>query len=211
MIYIVSGPRRSGTSALMAAIYAGSKLGLMIAASMDAYGRPIDYEERQSDPDGYTPNPGGAYEVGTVAYLMADFLRSIPPDSLIKILFDGLPNLPKGEYKILFCERDPKEIEASTKRVEEYLGDNAFDSLELTKLLPFSCFRPYSQEEVDHVKGICSVRQDIDLITVNYDDVISNPLGVFNRLKSLGWPIDPQVSAEMIDPQLYRSRKMLRS
>ena len=230
MIYVISGARRTGTSMLMQAIHAGNTtLGLMIAASIDALGHPIDYaacppaeiasfidivsnkqKERQSQqPDGYSPNPNGAYEVGTMAYHNARFLRNIPPDSLIKVLFDGLPNLPRGNYKIIYMERDVDEIRASTKRVEEYLGGDALGALELTKHLPFSCFRPYNQEEIDHVLGICRARCDIDIAMVNYNDVINDPLEQFNKLKSLGWPIIPEVCASEIDQTLYRSRKEL--
>lgn len=210
MIYVISGARRTGTSMLMQAIHAGNTtLGLMIASSIDALGHPIDYAARPPEPDGYSPNPNGAYEVGTMAYHNARFLRNIPPDSLIKVLFDGLPNLPRGNYKIIYMERDVDEIRASTKRVEEYLGGDALGALELTKHLPFSCFRPYNQEEIDHVLGICRARCDIDIAMVNYNDVINDPLEQFNKLKSLGWPIIPEVCASEIDQTLYRSRKEL--
>ena len=210
MIYVISGARRTGTSMLMQAIHAGNTtLGLMIAASIDALGHPIDYAACPPEPDGYSPNPNGAYEVGTMAYHNARFLRNIPPDSLIKVLFDGLPNLPRGNYTIIYMERDVDEIRASTKRVEEYLGGDALGALELTKHLPFSCFRPYNQEEIDHVLGICRARCDIDIAMVNYNDVINDPLEQFNKLKSLGWPIIPEVCASEIDQTLYRSRKEL--
>ena len=202
MIYVISGARRTGTSMLMQAIYKGTKtLGLMVA-DIEAWAYLVDHKRT----DGYHPNPNGAYEVGTMAYQEPAFLRSIPPSSLIKILFDGLPILPRGEYKIIFMERDVEEIRASIKRVKEYLKDGDTTSEELTKYLPFSCFRPYNQVEIDHVKGICEARSDIDLTVVNYNDVINDPLKEFSRLQALGWPIIPGVCAGTIDEKLYRSR-----
>jgi hypothetical protein len=210
MKYLVSGARRTGTSMMMHALSFGSTgLDMLAAPSM---------EDNNPEFEGYKPNPNGLFEVGIVRYLEPRFLRKIPDNCLVKILFDGLPNLPQipgvdNLYKIIFMSRDVDEIKRSCDRVEQFRQDlniaaDSFEDspLEITRILPFSCFRPYNQEDIDHVLGICSVRRDIDLTFIDYAEVIDDPLSVFTRLKSLGWPIDPEKCASVIDPKLYRTR-----
>jgi hypothetical protein len=197
---------------MMAALYAGAKgLDLLVA--------PI-LEEANLELDGYQPNPNGLYEVGLVRYLEARFARKIPDDALIKILFDGLPTLPKGDYKIIFMTRDEAEIVASIDKVEahfeacedEFLkrnpdGKPRQDHNEHTQLLPFCSLRPYNREDVQHILGICEARTDFDVMCIDYAEVIETPLETFTRLQDLGWPIDPEKCASTIDKSLYRVRK----
>ena len=197
---------------MMAALYAGAKgLDLLVA--------PI-LEEANLELDGYQPNPNGLYEVGLVRYLEARFARKIPDDALIKVLFDGLPTLPKSDYKIIFMTRDEAEIAASIDKVEahfeacedEFLKRNPNgkprpDHNEHTQLLPFCSLRPYNREDVEHVLGICDMRADFDVMCIDYAEVIETPLETFTRLQDWGWPIDPEKCASAIDKSLYRVRK----
>jgi hypothetical protein len=206
MKYIVSGSKRTGTSCMMAALTHGNEaLDLLVAPAM---------EDANPELNGYQPNPNGLYEVGVVKYLDPKFLRGIPDDCLIKILYDGLPILPKGDYKIIFMERDEAEIRASESVVDKHFieyekatGRKHTDHHEHTQLLPFCCLRPYSKEDVGHVLGICEARKDFDIMVINYAEVIDNPLKVFNTLKEWGWPIDPEKCSGTIDKSLYRVRK----
>jgi len=165
--------------------------------------------------DGYAPNPGGLYEVGLGAYMNSRVLRCIRDGNrgAIKILFDGLPNLAKGDYKIIFMERDVDEIDMSTKRVDKHIlsqsgGQRRLASRadEITAILPFCVYRPYNQEDIDHVLGICEARKDMEVIKVNYADLIDNPISIFEYLVKCGIPVNPDDAAKVIDPQLYRVR-----
>jgi len=205
-IYVVSGARRTGTSMMMAALYHGSdNLDLLVAPSM---------EEANPERNGYRPNPNGLYEVGLVRYLEPRFLRKIPDDCLIKILYDGLPNLYPGDYKIVFMERDEDEIRASEEKVDKHFKECAAtvgkahpDHNEYTQILPFCSLRPYNRSDIDHALAICGQRADIDVMRVNYRDVIENPVKVFTDLQAWGLPLDVEKAASTIDSSLHRVRR----
>lgn len=159
-------------------------------------------------------NPAGIYEVGFLSYMSPKFLRLMPDGCLVKIMWDGIVNLPKGEWKIIFMERDEAEINASVERVDKYLGENGMASAlnhKVTTTLPFCCYRTYNRDHIDHVLGIMDTRSDVELIPVQYQDVIDNPVKVFERLKytPLGkerLPIDIEKAAAVINPDLHRIR-----
>jgi hypothetical protein len=171
-------------------------------------------EAGNPDAFGYQPNPGGLYEVGFNQYMNADFLRRfMPDDSVIKIMFDGLPCLPQRKYKIIWMDRDPDEIKASTDRVDKHIIDASGGAVrpgseagKVTNVLPFCNFRPYCQEDIDHVLGICDARSDMHVIRVNFHDMISQPHHEFETLRLMGVPIDPEKAAAVIDSKLWRIR-----
>lgn len=206
MITVVSGHRRSGTSMMMRALH---------ASGMDILYNPT-LEAVNPDENGYQPNPGGLYEVGFISYMSPKFLRLLPKNTCaIKILWDGLVYLPKGDWKIIFMERDPEEIEASSARVDKHIlssGKQSAINHPVTATLPFCCYRTYNQDNIDHVLGIMDARRDVEIIRVQYQDVIDNPVAVFERLKytPLGkerLPIDVEKAAAIVDPDLRRERK----
>jgi len=203
-IFVVSGYRRTGTSAMMKALHAGG-----IPAIFSPH-----IEDGNPDANGYKPNPGGLWEVGFTQYMNADFLRRfIPDDSCIKIMFDGLPCLPQRKYKIIFMERDPEEITASTDRVDQHIIDASGGKMRpgseagrITNCLPFCNFRPYNQEDIDHVLGICDTRSDMHVIRVQFSELIKNPQRVFTTLALMGVPIKVHDAAAVIDSKLHRVR-----
>jgi len=192
MIYIVSGYRRSGTSMMMQAINASMTGGSLLY-------RP-DMEDFNSELGEYQPNPGGLWEVGQAWYMRGYFLRRIPDNCFIKILYDGLPCLPQGSYKVMFMCRNEEDIKRSCTRVDKYLADQGY-GLKANQYKPFDVFQPYNQDDIDHVVGICELRADIELIKVHFDDVIDNPIEVF---ESLHIPIDVDKAAATVDPKLRR-------
>jgi len=204
MIYIVSGYRRTGTSAMMKALHVGG-IPAIYADAMEVV---------NPDANGYQPNPGGLYEVGLNQYMNADLLREMPDDSVVKILFDGLPCLPCRNYKIIWMERDLDEIQASTERVDQHIIKEGKGKIkpaseefsEVSHLLPFCCFRPYNQKDMDHVLGICEARSDMYVIKVQFSELIKQPKRVFTTLKLMGVPINVSKAAAVIDPLLHRIR-----
>lgn len=197
-IYIVSGYRRSGTSMMMGALKAGMTSGAVL------YQPGL---EKFNQGEGYKPNPDGLWEVGQAYYMRPKFLRIIPDESLVKILYDGLPNLPqKIPYKIIFMTRDEQEIHASCDRVDAHLRYQGVSENPPTNF-NFDVFRPYQQIDIDHVLSICDARNDVDLITLPYSDVIERPLDVFSAIKDFGFPLDPSAAAETVKPEFYRLKK----
>jgi len=209
-VVVVSGSRRTGSSMMMSALHKGSStLDLLVA--------PILEKANPKFKD-YQPNPNGLYEVGLVRYLEPRFLRKIPDDCLIKILFDGIPNLYPGDYKIVWMDRDEAEIRASEERVDRHFkecdketGMTKPDHNEYTRMLPFCSLRPYNKEDIDHVLKICEMRKDFDVVRVNYRDVIEDPIKAFEKIKftplgRLRVDIDIELAASAIDPTLYRMK-----
>jgi hypothetical protein len=172
-ICIVSGARRTGTSMMMKAIYNASLGGCVLF-------NPKLNEDAPSE-DGYLPNKYGMWEVGISNYLNTKFLRAIPDGALIKIMFDGLVALPAGEYTIIFMTRDVSEINESAANVDKHLEYHAKNQGvpllphgDVTYMLPFCCLDPYDQSQIDHVLGIMRERRDVNLIMVDYGDVIAD-------------------------------------
>ena len=194
MIYIVSGYRRSGTSMMMQAIMKGLTRGMVLY-------RP-DLEKLNAPEGDYQPNIGALLEVGRAWYMLPEFLRRIPDQSVIKIFFDGLPNLPAGDYRVIFMDRCETEIRASCERVDKHLRVQGVPENEDTSYC-FDVFRPYKREDIEHVLGICRQRKDIDLRVVDFREVVKEPERV---LASLDLPINVKRAASVVDPEHYRFR-----
>jgi hypothetical protein len=208
-IVVVSGHRRSGNEG-----------GLSVLFDENLQGR-----ESEPDENGYAPNhPSGLFEVGYYNQLKPQFLRAVrdrQPICALKITWDCLVYLPKGEWIIIFMDRSAEEIDASCAKVDDYIRDHGSAKMndqrnnqlkKISKTLPFSCFRRYSHDDVEHVLGIMGERRDVELLRVNYQDVINNPEKVFSDLKYTPLdkeriPIDAKMSASVIDKNLYRVRK----
>ena len=195
MIYIVSGYRRSGTSCMMRCLHKGG---------IDALYAPR-IENLNTEVGDYIPNPGGLWEVGRRFYTEPKFLRRIAAekrDVCIKIMFDGLPYLARGDYTVLWMDRDPDEIEASLETNDARL--RARGVTENVPRKPFDVYMPYSQADIDHVRGICEARSDIVLRRVWFRDLVQRPDEI---LRGLGLPIDVEKAASVVDKKYYRARK----
>jgi hypothetical protein len=171
--------------------------------------------------NGYAPCPTPLFEVGAAAYHNPDFLRNMPDNLIVKIFFDGLLNLPAGEYIIIFMERDVREIKHSLDRAEKHIIDWAME----TRNIPpeetkernskidrtFDVYLPYNQKNIDHVLGIMEQRKDVTLLRVNYRDLIANPYETLQSLATspLGrerFQLDVAAAAAQIDSKYYRSK-----
>ena len=199
MITVVSGYRRTGTSMMMQALYSGMKKGGIVFQKQ--------MEEFNPDSvDGYIPTPGKLWEVGRGFYKNANFLRNIPDDSLIKILFDGLSELPKGEWTVIFMLRDEIEIKASYARSDAHIRAAGISENPQTQYT-FDVYRPYSQEDIDHVLGIMESRTDVQLIRLNYRDVIEDPELWFHMLNTNGLDIDVEKATAEVKPEFLRFKR----
>ena len=220
-IVVVSGHRRSGTSMMMRALHSAGLPAL--------YDKGLQGRDSKPDAAGYAPNhPEGLFEVGYFNLLKPEFMRSLVARDVgtfaVKVTWDCLVYLPKGDWKIIFMHRSGDEIDASCRRVDKYIadqvdGDYQTDLKQRTstlisrsKALPFSCFRPYSHDNITHVLDIMRERRDVELLSVQYQDVIDDPVKVFEYLKYTPLhrerlPLDVDKAAAVIDEKLHRVRK----
>ena len=204
---IVSGFRRTGTSAMMHAL-ACSVTGSAVVITKEGNG------ERQGNVihNGYIPNPRGLYEVAGNTR-KAEFLRKHCDKHhlILKVLFDRLVYLPTSRYKIVFMERDEEEIKASVEQVNKHFKAINFEAAQEFPdfVQTFSVSRPYNREDIDHVLGIMDVRSDVELLRVQYADLVAEPIATFQRVAEFLAPhqLNVGIAASTIDEKYYRMRK----
>jgi hypothetical protein len=185
VIYVVSGYRRSGTSMMMR-ILGESDIEVIYQPAQETLHQVAP---ATSEHDSYDPHPSKLWEAGQGWYMRPNFGRMINDEQnnpgakspAIKILFDGLPHLPKGEWKVIFLLRDIEEIDASTKFLDRHLRRTGVKENGMLHY-PFDCFRPYDQDDIDHVLGICDARADIELIKLQFRDIVEDPEKIKNIL-----------------------------
>ena len=184
--YIVSGLERSGTSLLMQMLQAGG-----IPAAFDPSSRPPD----ENNPRGYYELEGGKIinKLRDGTFPLADY-----KGRFIKITSYGLKFLPPGNYKIIYSERNIEEILDSMEKMARIQDENR----EETK----QAFLKLNNMIKERIKD----RDDIDVLFVNYNDIILHPESsvekIFDFLGSSDDDVDEMV--KVVDQKLYRNRRM---
>ncbi|MDH7517874.1 MAG: sulfotransferase [Candidatus Thermoplasmatota archaeon] len=182
--YIVSGLERSGTSMIMQILQAGSI--------------PIAYDtKRQSDEN----NPKGYYELegGKIINKLID--KTLPLEKyrgkFIKITAYGLKYLPPGKYKIIYTERNIEEILDSMEKMTGKKDEKREETKKVfTKLN-------------NTIKKMMTNRDDIEVLYINYNNIISNPeQNIREIIKFLGLS-DKNITQmiQTVDKKLYRQRR----
>lgn len=182
--YIVSGLERSGTSMLMQILRSG--------------GIPISFDDSRSADES---NPKGYYELegGKIINKLIDGLFPLNENrgKFIKITAFGLKYLPPGKYKIIYSERNIEEILDS---MEKMIGekDNNREETKMSFIKLNDMIKQYFEE-----------RDDMDVLLVNYNNIISNPKENISKIIDfLGLSEDllgKMISA--VDNKLYRQRR----
>jgi len=182
--YIVSGLERSGTSMVMQILLAGG-----IETSFDN-SRPPD----ESNPKGYYELAGGKI----INKLMdGTFPIEEYKGRFIKITAYGLKYLPLGNYKIIYSERNIEEILDSMEKMANITDANREETRESFLKLN------------NMVKNIITNREDIEVLLVNYNDILSNPktnIGKIHDFLGLS-DIDLEKMIDVVDKKLYRQRR----
>ena len=182
--YIVSGLERSGTSMMMQLLNSAD-----LPTSSDDSRLPD-----QNNPKGYFELEGGK-----IINKLIDGLFPLDDfkGKFIKITAYGLRYLPPGKYKIIYSERNMEEILDSMDKMIGKKDDNR----ELTR----ETFVKLNDLVKDHILE----RDDIDVLLVSYNDILTNPEEIINKIIDfLGMPketIDKMMEA--IDSRLYRNRR----
>jgi hypothetical protein len=187
LITVVSGLPRSGTSMMMSALKAGG-MPLLVDGIREADGN----------------NPRGYYEYEPVKNLpkgSVDWLDAARGKA-VKIISALLNYLPKGyQYRIIFMERDIEEILASQKRmlvrsgvIEEKPASDEY-------------LQKSYQAHLKQVKSYLAENDWLDVMYVNYNQVLQDPEGEFKWVaKFLERTVDPSAMSRVVDPDLYRER-----
>lgn len=183
--YIISGLERSGTSMLMQLI---DVAGLTIA--FDEKLRPSD----DNNPRGYFELHGGKI----INHLMeGKFPFDKYKGKFVKITCYGLKFLPPGNYKIIYSERNIEEILDSMEKMANIKDQNREETKHVFLKLN------------EMIKQIISKRDDIDVLFINYNQILKNPeeniLKIHKFLKTPDELLDNMI--KVVDKRLYRQRR----
>jgi len=183
--YIVSGLERSGTSMLM--------------QILDAGGIPSDFDQDSRPPD--DDNPRGYFELegGEIINKLMNNEFSFEPfkGKFIKITAYGLKFLPKGDYKVIYSQRNIEEILDSMEKMARIQDENRED----TRIV----FTKLNDMIISQIKE----REDIDVLFMNYNEIVANPAEnvtkIYDFLNSTEFDLERMIAA--IDKSLYRKRQ----
>tara|TARA_B100000401_G_C52698713_1_gene668011 strand:- start:9 stop:1046 length:1038 start_codon:yes stop_codon:yes gene_type:complete len=184
-IIIVSGLPRSGTSMMMQILSAG---GLDILT------------DKKRTPD--DNNPRGYYEYEPVKKLMID--KSWLPQAkgkVVKVIAQLIPYLPSNfNYKIVFMRRPMDEV---LKSQQVMLGKEKDVK---SKAFPSGLNNAF-QKQLNRVDEWVESQANIDVININYKDIISSPENELESLVSfLDKPLEIDKLKSAIDKKLYRNK-----
>lgn len=180
--YIVSGCPRSGTSLLMQII---SRSGMQVATD----------KKREADDD----NLHGYYEVENII----DKIKSDPQivfnytEQVLKVVHYGLQYLPKGDYKIVYMDRNIEEVLDSMEKMIGKKDNNREDTKQVFLKLN------------EKIKKLMQQRKDIDYVVVNFSNLIENPTEELQKVIRLFGIESAKISdmVQVIDPSCYRNRR----
>lgn len=181
-LYLVTSCHRSGSSMMMQCLKEGG-LNPIYDISAESLNNVIR---------DYKPNPEGFYQF--TGQVDKDFYNQFA-GNLIKINFRDILKLPVGNYKIVFLKRKPANIRKSMLEWTPYedWGPNMTLTFFYDKF-----FNAFFKE----VKK----RKDIDLIVLNYEDIVSNPQKEFKKLLGKKWKIDIAKCISKVKPELHRNQ-----
>ena len=185
-IVVVSGLPRSGTSMAMKMLEAGG-LSLVVDGI------------RTADED----NPKGYFELEKVKNLNQDkdraWLRGCRGKGIkiISYLLRSLP--PSNRYKVLFMNRDVREVLASQQKMLDRRGEVSDTSDDRMVAL--------YEKDLRDVRFILRRRAHFDLLELGYSDVLADPGALARRMvEFVGLPLDAGKMAGVVDANLYRNR-----
>jgi hypothetical protein len=182
--YIVSGLERSGTSMMMQILHAEDV--------------PIASDDlRKSDEN----NPKGYYELEGGKIINRLMEKTFPIEEyegiFIKITAFGLSFLPRGSYKIIYMERNLDEVMDSMERMAKISDETREETKESFNKLN------------EKIKNDIKCRDDIDVLSVNYNEMLEISEENVKRVCSFLNLYDASVNAmvDVIDNRLYRQRR----
>jgi hypothetical protein len=182
--YIVSGLERSGTSMMMQILHA---VDIPIASD----------DLRKSDEN----NPKGYYELEGGKIIDRLMEKTFPIEKyegrFIKITAFGLSFLPQGSYKIIYMERNLDEVMDSMEKMAKINDETREETKESFKKLN------------EKIKNDIKYRDDIDVLFVNYNEMLEIPEENVKRVCNFLNLYDAAVNAmvDAIDTRLYRQRR----
>jgi len=182
MIYVVSGVPRSFTSCMMKALHAGG-IPAVKSKQRDMVGKRMSRAN-------YEPNPGGElWEPALEDVTELGFPRQYD-GHVIKVLATWLPCMAVHVYRVVFMLRDPSEVYESFKTMLEHSKYTA-------------AF--VAQEQHEGMAWLKNRRDVLCTSVFQTEQLLRDPLWVFQTLQRDGWPIDPVAAAAIVEPRRKRA------
>ncbi len=181
MIYVVSGVPRSFTTCTMEALHRGG-LPAVKSVERDRFGMSLSTSTYEANPGGKLWEPSGK-DVAQMPFPIQF------PGCVVKVLAGWLPCLWVHEYRVVFLLRNPTEVR------------NSFDTM-LHQEFSESDVVMHQQFGMD----ACRNRRDVVSTSVfQTEQLLRDPLWVFQTLQRDGWPIDPVAASKIVEPGRKRS------
>lgn len=182
MLSLVSGFMRSGTSMIMSCLEAGG-MDVVKSEQRDKFGAAHSDQH-------YRVNPYGLYEPD-IREMNEPGWPKQHDGKVLKVVVPWLRALSVHDYRVVFMLRDPEEIRQSYEAA--FGGKMKREAIERQTV-----------EALDQLRN----RRDVRTITtLNYRDVVDDPILAFAKLRSDGWPIDGEAAASVVQPELCRFRR----
>ncbi len=185
-IIIVSGLPRSGTSMMMKMLGEG---GLSVVTD----------QLRSADED----NPNGYFEMEAVKQ-MADgdtaWLKQAG-GKVVKVISALLEYLPQEySYKVIFMEREIKEILASQQKMLAHRNENS--------KLDDAAMEEQFRNHLSAVKPWLARQPNMEVIYVSYNSMVQDPAALCKKvIDFLGLPLNYERMLVVPNEGLYRNRK----
>lgn len=184
-IVVVSGLPRSGTSMMMKMLQAG---GLDIVTD----------EIRSADDD----NPNGYFEFERVKQMTAGDRAWLDEagGKVVKVISALLEHLPsERSYKVVFMEREIKEVLASQKKMLDHRGE--------TSAIPDEEMAEQYRAHLKAVKPWLARQPHMEVLYVGYNSMMSDPDPLCRRvIEFLDLPLDLEKMRAVPNVKLYRNR-----
>ncbi len=184
IITVVSGLPRSGTTMMMRMLEAG---GMEVIVD----------NIRKGDED----NPNGYYEFEKAKQIKEDtsWLESTK-GKVFKMVSMLLYNLPADlNYKVVFMKRNMKEILASQKKMLKRKGKDNGEVRDEEMGVLFN-------KHLSDIEKWLEEQTNIDVLYVNYNDVIENPESVQTVNSFFDNRLDTGRMINVVDKALYRNK-----
>jgi len=186
-VIIVSGLPRSGTSMMMKMLEAGGQ-------------EILTDNLREADAN----NPKGYYEFERVKQMKDGDLAWLPDAAgkVVKIVTGLITFLPADHnYKVIFMQRDIKEVLSSQKKMLSRLGKGDDN-------IPDDKMAKVYEEHLKQVKAWLVRQPNIKVLYVNYNSMVADPADALHKVNALlGGSMDVQRMLAVVDTELYRERK----
>lgn len=184
-VIVVSGLPRSGTSMMMKILSEGGLL-------------PVTDELRTADED----NPEGYYELEVVKQMAAGNVAwlSDAGGKVVKVISALLEYLPADHsYKVIFMEREIKEILASQRKMLARRNK--------TSQVDDAAMEAQFRKHLSEVKPWLARQPHIDVMYISYNTLMSDPEPLCKRvLEFTGLPLDLNRMLMVPKGDLYRNR-----